>query len=1422
MENTSSPEFLGKIINAMADPVFVKDRQLRIILVNDAFCQFDGRSREELIGKTPYDLFPAAQADVLRADAETVFRTRQEVVSEERVTNARGIVQTVVTKKTFCIDDEGRELLIGVLRDVTKQKQLEQQLSEALAFQKALLESAPIGIVCCKGSGEVVSINAAAARIAGGTVEKIMHVNFRDVESTKRSGIAAAMEEVLTTGREVRREFFVSTSFGVDVCLNGRITPFTHEGERYVLLLGADITERKLAEMALRTSEERYRVLFNSGNDAVFVHAPFTAGVPGKFVEVNDIACRRLGYTRQELLEMSPADIDAPEMKAELPGHLARLEAQGHAVWESFHVGKDGLKMPVEIDAHPFQLGSQPMVLCEVRDLRERKQAELVLRESEAKFRAIFNNSAWATAIIEPDSIISMVNDAYCKASGYARHEVVGKSWQQTVMPEDLERLVDYNRRRLINPKDAPENYEFRYYHKNGEVRHSQIAVALIQGSGQIIASMVDITQRRQAEETLRESESKFSKMFHASPLPMALSAIEDGRYLDANDEFLKMLERSREEVIGHTSIELKIWVDLKQRAALVAKFQDHGSVRNFELAILGRSGQVRQILWSAEEVIIGGQRCWLGSALDITERKQAEESLRASETFVRNVLDSLTAHIAVLDEHGKIVAVNQAWHRFARENGGSDAQVLLGANYLAACQCNGDLQANESAMSAAEGLRAVMDGKQTSFHLEYPCHSLTTPRWFLMHIWPLGGTGKGVVVAHENITERKQTERLLSFIAQEGWSGLQEDFLARLVQYIGLELGVAYVLIGKRKDDHTVQTTGLYAKGGIVPDLEYSTRGAPCENVLGKMVFHSSDHLQEMFPEDTLLAEMGAQSYLGIPLTDSAGKPLGLMAVLDTKPMPEAQVATAILQIAAVRVAGEMERLAKVDELRWKTALMEAQMEAAPDGILVVDNQGRRVLQNQRMNDLLKIPPHIAENNDDFVEREFIASQAKNPRQFRDKVAHLFTHPEEVGRDEIEFRDGTIVDRYSSPVRDRAGKCLGRIWTFRDLTQARQLEAQLRQSQKMEAIGQLAGGVAHDFNNILSALLMQTDLIEMIDHLPGEAVEGLKQLREDVHRAAGLTRQLLLFSRRQVMQSSVLDLNDIVNNLTKMLQRIIGEDVRLQLHLHAMPLMTRADAGMVEQVLMNLAVNARDAMPEGGQLRIETKERIVTDLTGLCPDAMPGRYVCVSVSDTGGGIPPEIMPRIFEPFFTTKEAGKGTGLGLATVFGIVKQHQGWIEVDNQPGKGVAFGIFLPASSRTEPKATQTGDKPRPRGGSETILLVEDELRVRKSISTILKRNGYDVVAAANGSEALELWGAHRHEVALLLTDLVMPGGMKGHELARQLQSAESYLKVVYMSGYSAEIAGRDLELRSGENFVQKPFLTDHLLETIRRSLDAS
>jgi signal transduction histidine kinase len=616
------------------------------------------------------------------------------------------------------------------------------------------------------------------------------------------------------------------------------------------------------------------------------------------------------------------------------------------------------------------------------------------------------------------------------------------------------------------------------------------------------------------------------------------------------------------------------------------------------------------------------------------------------------------------------------------------------------------------------------------------------------------------------------------------------------------------------------VQTTGLYAKGKIVPDLEYSTRGAPCHNVIGKALCHYSDHLQEMFPDDALLGEMGAQSYLGIPLTDSAGKPLGLMALLDTKPMPEAQLATAILQIAGVRVAGEMERLAKVEELQWKTALLEAQMEAAPDGILMIDTQGRRVLQNQRMNDLLKIPPHISADEDIRLQIEFVASRAKDPRKMKDKIAYFYAHPEQISRDELEFVDGTIVDRYSSPVRNKNGGCCGRIWTFRDVTHARQLEAQLRQSQKMEAIGQLAGGVAHDFNNILASLIMQADLLEMAEFLPAEVTTGLQQIRADAMRAAQLTRQLLLFSRRQVMQSCRLDLNEVVTNLAKMLQRIIGEDVRLQLNLHPVPLMTCADAGMVEQVLLNLAVNARDAMPKGGRLTIVTNTVELDDeAVKQNSERRAGNFVSLAVTDTGQGMDEGTLKRIFEPFFTTKEVGKGTGLGLPTAHGIIKQHQGWIEVQSQPARGSTFAVYLPAKimAPIAPEAP-AGHLPV-LGGCGTLLLVEDEEIVRRPIGTYLRKLGYQVIEAATGNQALALWRVHRDRIDLLYTDMVMPEGVTGLELAEKLQREKPSLQVIISSGYSTEISMQGVPADSGYVYLPKPSSSSVIAATIRNCL---
>ena len=391
------------------------------------------------------------------------------------------------------------------------------------------------------------------------------------------------------------------------------------------------------------------------------------------------------------------------------------------------------------------------------------------------------------------------------------------------------------------------------------------------------------------------------------------------------------------------------------------------------------------------------------------------------------------------------------------------------------------------------------------------------------------------------------------------------------------------------------------------------------------------------------------------------------------------------------------------------------------------------------------------------------------------------------------------------------------------DITKHNQLEAQFRQSQKMETIGHLAGGVAHDLNNILAAMFLQIGLIKMSGQLPAGVRDGLTNLRLDADRAANLVRQLLLFARRSVMQMRDLDLNETINSFSMMLRRIIGEDIQLQLQLHSAPLHLHADPGMIEQVLMNLAVNSRDAMPKGGKLIVETTAATLNTSAAerLGAEAGPGDYVCLSVCDTGPGSPPEAFPQIFEPFFTTKDIGKGTGLGLASVFGIVKQHKGCIELDNRPGQGVTFRIYLPALATPVIKTGSAVVQPAILRGKETILWVEDDNTLRNLTSRALEQHGYKVLEAASGVEAMDLWRKNRDTVNLLITDLLLPGGLSGLELSKCLRAEKPGLKVVYVSGYSLDAIEGGLELGAGRNFIQKPFPPDQLLRTLRQTLDA-
>ncbi|HPA20496.1 MAG TPA: PAS domain S-box protein [Verrucomicrobiae bacterium] len=428
--------------------------------------------------------------------------------------------------------------------------------------------------------------------------------------------------------------------------------------------------------------------------------------------------------------------------------------------------------------------------------------------------------------------------------------------------------------------------------------------------------------------------------------------------------------------------------------------------------------------------------------------------------------------------------------------------------------------------------------------------------------------------------------------------------------------------------------------------------------------------------------------------------------------------------------------------------------------------------------------------------------------------------------------KDGREIfcEWYNTPLVDASGSVIAVASLVLDVTERHhaeetrvQLEVQLRQAQKMEAVGQLAGGAAHDFNNILTVILGNARLLEEDANLSPSSKDQVQELIKAGEQAANLTHQLLAFSRRNVMQTHVVDLNEALADITQMLARLIGEDISLECKCSPAKLKVKIDAGLIKQVIVNIAVNARDAMPDGGRLMIETElEAVSAAHARRNPEARPGEFATLTITDTGCGMNENTRSHIFEPFFTTKEIGKGSGLGLATAYGIVRQHGGWIECASEINRGTTFKILLPtspSSSHVVVAPRRTLGEPSTRG-AETLLVVEDDDSVRQFLHTCLKKQGYNVLLASGGNDALRVWESARDTIDLLLTDIVMPGGMTGRELAERLRAARPDLKIIFSSGYSRDASESNPDEIPGQIFLSKPYSPSTLTETVRRCLD--
>ena len=924
-------------------------------------------------------------------------------------------------------------------------------------------------------------------------------------------------------------------------------------------------------------------------------------------------------------------------------------------------------------------------------------------------------------------------------------------------------------------------------------------------------------TQRKNA--ALHQSGQGFQFIFEQAADGILLTDVDSQKFLLGNETICRMLGCSRDELNGLGVADIHPPESLPHVREQFKKLLQHEITVSKDIPVRRRDGNIFYADISTALVTLDGKNYMAGFFRDVTERRRAEAALQENQRqlaganqMLQMVMDTIPVRIFWKDKDSVYLGCNRL---FAEDAGLKSPEDILG-------KTDYDLGWREQAELYRKDDMEVMRSGNSKLGYEEP---QTAPNG--KHLWlrtskiPLRDINNrviGILGTYEDITTRKQAEEALrqsETALDKANRELQRDIAEhkQMQKRLGESERKARAIF-----DLSFGFIGLLTPDGSLVEANRSAldfAGVQLSDVVGKPLWETpwwahSTNEQEQIRAAVRTAASGELTRFETTFLATNG----MLHTFDfsLKPMKD-EAGRVVLLIPQGRDITDRKR---AEEAHARLAIA---VEQAAETIVITDTSGQILYVNPAFEKTSGYPREEA-----VGKNPRILKSGKHDSAFYHQMWESLTHGRVwSGRIINKKKNGALYEEEMtiSPIRDSSGKITNYVTVKRDVTQEVALEEQLRQAQKMESIGQLAGGVAHDFNNILVVIQGNASLLLEAKNLSEPDADLAKQIINAAERAAGLTRQLLVFGRKQVMQPDHLNLNQVAGNMTKMLQRILGEDVALRSdYSPALPAVF-ADAGMIEQVLLNLAVNARDAMPAGGRLMIATASKTLgQEYAQQNPAAVPGQYVCLSVTDTGCGIVPENLSHIFEPFFTTKGVGKGTGLGLATVYAIVKQHRGWIEVDSQVDKGTTFRIFLPAAREINAKQKSkpvTHELPR---GDEVILVVEDEQAVRLLVGNLLQRCGYTALLAVSGIEALNLWEQHKNEIQLLLTDMVLPDGMMGRELAEKLTGEKPKLKVVYTSGYSASVVGKGPALVEGVNFLQKPYHPQKLAQTVRDCLD--
>ncbi len=1386
---------LALIVNATDDAIFSTTPEGIIAAWNPGAEHMLGYKAEEIRGKHFSLLIPEDRRPDLAANTEKLLRGEALLHYEHENQRKDGTRLQVLVTLSPVKDAKGAVTGVSVItRDITERKRREASLRESEERFRATFENAGIGMALVDMEGHPFKSNPVLDQMLGYGEEELRRMAFTEYTHPDDRESDWRLYGELKLGKRERYEIekrFLKKGGGL---LWGLLTvSLVRDSEgrpAYAVGMVQDITERKRSEEALVKEEHLLHTLMDNLPDLVYFKDR-----ESRFTRINLALAQKLNLDRpDQAVGKTDMDFLATEDAEEFQKDDAELLRTGQPI-----VGK--VEKGIWLDGYVTWLSTTKMPLRSPsgdiigtfgvsRDITERKQTEDALYQSEDNYRSLVSNIPDVIWRMDSKLRFAFISKNIERLSGFSPDEVYQQGTQlylSSLPPDDVPKVREGFRALL--EEGRPFDVEVRMKRKDGQwIWVHDRAHAIYEKNGIRYADglLSDITERKRAEE---EVSYKTALLEAQSETTIDGILVVDlaGHIILANSRLAAMWDIPEEiirtkdgkNLIAHVLIRIKDPDAFLEKVIYLYAHETEKSWDEIEFKDGRIFDRYSAPIQNSAGILYG--RIWYFR--DITARKLAERAVSESENRYRTLFENAPLGIYRTTPGGRILAGNPAlvrmfgyssFEELAKRdlNAGGFEPDYPRSQFMASLEEKGEITGLESAwhkqngeiLYIRENARAVRDGSGRILHYE--------------------GTAEDVTAHRRMAEEFQKQENFVKTVLDSAQSGI-----------IACDARGVLTLFNRAAR----QLFGLPSKDILPEDWArfYKLYLADGKTLMKKEeipLFRALQGEKLSDVEMMVIPEHGEPRVVltsGQPIVDSGGRRLGA--------------------VVAFHDISQRKR-AEAEHLRLVTAI-----EQSPEAVVMTNTAGEIEYVNPAFTRITGYSRDEALGQNPRI----LKSGEQEPAFYQQLWATILQGKIWEGEVINRRKDGSRYTEQMSiaPVRGDAGEVTHFIATKQDVTARKQLELQLIQAQKMEAVGRLAGGVAHDFNNLLTIINGYAELIA--DRISsGDRHRGmLEEILAAGNRAASLTRQLLAFSRRQVLEPRILDLNKVLADIEKMLHRLIGEDVEMVATLNPGLGLVKVDPGQVEQVIMNLAVNARDAMPAGGKLLIETYSvEIDEDEARRHSNFIAGKYVVVAVSDTGCGMDAETQAHIFEPFFTTKEKGHGTGLGLATVYGIVKQSGGFIWVYSEPGVGSTFKIYFPRVEETVPSAEPAIIRAKGVKGTETVLVVEDEEGVRSLVRQTLTEYGYTVLEAEGAEQALKVSEGYSKPIHLLLTDVVMPL-TGGKELASRLSTLHPETRVLYMSGYTDDAIVRHGILQGDTPFLQKPFAPNVLLKKVRAVL---